>query len=749
MTRHKSAKPIVSRAGWSHLAALGGYLLLTLVMTWPLARRFTTAIPGDGFDGWQNYWNLWWMKLALVDRLQSPYVTDLLYYPTGVSLYFHTLNPINGLITLPVQLVAGLIPAYNTVVLISWVLGGYGMFLLAAWLLSRMEPRHAGSPAQRMAAFTAGVVYTFAPFHMAHLLGHMQVMSLQWLPFYLLDLLAAIERSRRGQPWMRRAARAGLFLALAGLSDWYFVLYLFLFTGLVVIWQGVETLTNPGQSIVVQPISVDEAKQTVVVRVHGLTELARGWARRLVAVLMPAMVAGGIFALLLSPILAPMVREALNYSFMVRPSSDLYILSASLLDFLAPNRLHPLFRAASATWPGNQIAPLSERTISIGYVALLLAVVALWRERKYAIFWGVAGLLFLLLALGPRLHLGNITWAEIPDGGGATTEWTPYSLLNRFVPFMRISRSVSRFALPVQLSVAVPAAMGLAVALRGRSTRRIMLMGAAVLGLILAEYWVAPYPLSPPDTPAYYTELAKGQGALLNLPMNYDRPGYLLYQTIHQRPLTVAYISRDDPRTLTERAPVLQHLRHLGADILEVDPAQVGATVLADLGVTSVVLDRYKMPGGLEREYTTALAAAIFAGQTPDFEDERLTVYTVQPPAAPQPYLVLGPLGWGPLQVEGETRRRVLGPDPAGLTLQHVPPGAMLRITYQSAPGVSVTVLAGDGTVLASLPPAPERSRVTLPLADLAQQDIGAVPIELFLTASGDVSIFGLGLDLP
>ncbi|MEZ4659757.1 MAG: hypothetical protein R2911_19550 [Caldilineaceae bacterium] len=111
------------------------YTLLTGVMTWPLARNLTSAIPGDSFDGWQNYWNLWWMKTALVDELHSPLTTNLLYAPTGVSLYFHTLNPFNGLITLPVQLTGGLIVAYNAVVFMSWVLGGYGMFLLARWLL--------------------------------------------------------------------------------------------------------------------------------------------------------------------------------------------------------------------------------------------------------------------------------------------------------------------------------------------------------------------------------------------------------------------------------------------------------------------------------------------------------------------------------------------------------------------------------------------------------------------------------------
>ena len=171
------------------------------------------------------------------------------------------------------------------------------------------------------------------------------------------------------------------------------------------------------------------------------------------------------------------------------------------------------------------------------------------------------------------------------------------------------------------------------------------------LGLILAEYWVAPYPMSPPDTPAWYATLAETPepGAVLNLPMNYDRPGYLLYQTVHQRPLTVAYISRDDPRTLTERAPVLQHFRHLGPDILAVDPAALGPSVLADLDVEYVVLDRYKMPGGLEREYTTALATEIFADQAPVFEDDRIYRLSCGAPATQAQLPAIGRAQLGPV----------------------------------------------------------------------------------------------------
>lgn len=712
-TNHKSAAV--------HGFVLLGYLLLTVIMTWPLVTQLTTAIPGDSFDGWQNYWNLWWMKTALVDRQQTPFVTDLLYYPTGVGLYFHTLNPFNGLLTLPLQLSNGLFVAYNTVIFFSWTLAGYGVYLLTLWIFdfrfwildSQLDQTDRRNPKSKIknqkSAFIAGAIFTFAPFHMAHLLGHMQVLSFEWLPFYVLYLFKAMHDHRQGRPWLRAALMAGLFLTLTGLCDWYFVLYLFFFTVLVMLWQ-------------------------LLPRYWGHTLKSK--IQNLKSVLLPPILAGALMLLLLSPLLIPMVREALHFSFMVRPTSDLYILSASLLDFLVPNRLHTLFRPDSFTWPGNQLAPISERTISIGYIPLLLAIVALWRWRPPVRFWVITAFFFLLLAMGPRLHLCNITETDLPTTISTTTpEWTPFALLNRTVPFMRISRSVSRYALMVQLCVAVLAGLGLYRLLqRSRPLAANLIAGIALL-LILGEFWVAPYPMSPPDTPSFYTELRQMTDvrAVLNLPMNYDRPGYLLYQTVHEKPLAVAYISRDDPRTLTERIPVLQHFRHLGPDIIDVDPVQVGRTVLSDLGIDIVIQDRYKMPGGLERSYTEELANAIFADEAPLYTDDRITVHRVQPPVTPLPYIVLGPLNWGPLETgpQGQRQRQLTG-GAATLQLYHLPPQSRLYLRYRTQPGVTLQLLLASSRLLATLPPAPTGAAhfIALPLPSTA------APQELYFIAS-------------
>jgi hypothetical protein len=170
-------------------------------------------------------------------------------------------------------------------------------------------------------------------------------------------------------------------------------------------------------------------------------------------------------------------------------------------------------------------------------------------------------------------------------------------------------------------------------------------------------------------------------------------------------------------------------LRHLGPDIIDVDPALVAPAVFADLGVGTVVLDRYKMPGGEEREYTEELAGRIFAGQTPIFADERLTVYRVGEPGALEPYLELGPANWGPLQ-QGEDDRlqRALLGGPAAVTIRHAagPQRVLIRYRTQDEDGGILVRSLADGSTLAELPPAANGGEAVIELpAAAGEQDSG------------------------
>src|SRR5690606_19629529 len=141
--------------------------------------------------------------------------------------------------------------------------------------------------------------------------------------------------------------------------------------------------------------------------------------------------------------------------------------------------------------------------------------------------------------------------------------------------------------------------------------------------------------------------------------------------------------------------------------ILADDPVRAGMTVLHDLGVGLVVLDRYKMPGGLEREFTEQLADAIFADATPFYVDERITVYEVQTPSQPTPYLLLGELNWGARQTNADGAPfRQIGERPAAVHVVHGQAGGGLRLQYRAKEGVSVYVRIGNQAP-EILPPAP------------------------------------------
>jgi hypothetical protein len=356
-----------------------------------------------------------------------------------------------------------------------------------------------------------------------------------------------------------------------------------------------------------------------------------------------------LWAIILSPLLAPMIRDAGQFRFMVPDPIHSRILSADLLAFVTPQEFHPLWGEWAQARAKVFTSTVSEHQVFAGFTVLALALLGGFARLKPPLragaslgLWLLALVVFFVLSLGPVLHIGGRT--DLLPGGREIV--LPYGWLADKIPFMEITRSVSRFDAMIMLAMGLLAAAGVQWLAQRPVIGR--LAPAVALGLILFEFLPAPYPMSRPDVPQWYHALAddKRTGAVLNLPMAWDRPGYLLQQTVHRKPLTVAYISRDDPRTLVERAPVLQHLRRLGPDIIAFDLAAQGGQALHDLGIRWVILDRYQMPAGPERAYVDAAARQIFGAQRPVYEDARLTVYEVEPPAVSAPYLALGD-GWG------------------------------------------------------------------------------------------------------
>jgi len=500
----------------------------------------------------------------------------------------------------------------------------------------------------------AGLVFTFSPYHFAHLLGHMQLISLEWLPFYVLFTVKALD-TVSGQRLKSSLRTAAIFLVLTFLCEWgYYVMYLALFT---LLYTGYVA-----------------------------------WKKR--RIWEPAARAGLIwllFIVLVSPILVPMAIEAIKTTEYLTPAFEQSLsLSADLLAFFTPSEMHPLWGGRARTWSERFTTTTSERIVFAGYIPLALGALALWKRRQRAAFWALSLLFFFILALGPVLHVGGQSVSVL----GVTIP-LPYIVLYRLLPFVRLSRSISRFDVMVMLSLAVLVGAGVgwlgdwvARRLGGRVARWLggWVVGGVSGALICFEFLAIPYPMTEVEVPSFYRQVAQEPGdfVLMELPMNWDRPIHMFNQIYHDKKLIAAYFGKPNPLSIVEKTPVLQHFRYLGPDVIAQDISEIGTSVLASFNVRYVILDLYQMPGGREREVTLHLTEEVFGDTVPFYRDERLIVHRVEEPAEPRPFLSLGQ-NWGRRQMETERPVRRIGQGAAIHIRAWGPDSVRLRIAAQSS----------------------------------------------------------------
>jgi hypothetical protein len=474
------------------LLIFGLYALLTIAMTWPVTPRITTHIPGQGGDLWVHWWNLWWLKDSLLEG-HTPFYTTCIFHPQGVPLVYHNFAWAHFLAWLPLQALVGAIPAFDVIVLLMFALSGYTMFLLAR------EVTGSG-----WAGFVAGAIYAFWPYTQTHF-DHPNFRAIPWFPLALLYLRRLLREGRR-----RDVVGLSLAIALVGLTRWQLLT-------VAAILLGWTLLT------------------------HWLTEPdVRRW-RRLLQVVLAGVVGLALLLPLLSPILSDLLRGSPPAEVMI---DERTWGQTDLLAYVLPSRYHPLWGDAMWSWYENLIVN-KVYVAFVGCVTLGLALLGLLRARRGKLLWGVLALIFLFLALGPVLRVDGRLFEWVP---------MPYRLVGDLI-FVRAMRKPDRFNIALGLPLAMLAAWGIE-ALRRRLPSRLA-DGATLLlaGLILFEYWIAPFPTVRPDAPAWYDRLRDepGRFAILDLPLDpvvYDK-AYMGYQVVHGKPLVGGKISRPTPEVLS------------------------------------------------------------------------------------------------------------------------------------------------------------------------------------------------------
>lgn len=426
-----------------------GYGLLTLVMTWPLALHLDRRLPGLG-DALMHAWLLAWDAHALRHDPTTIWQAPI-FYPYPMTLAYTDHHLVLSLLAAPVIWVTdNPVLAYNLLLLLSFILTGWGIYALANELTR-----------QPFAAFIAGAAFTFGSFRMAHLL-HLQLEQTAWLPWSVLFLHRLLRSPSMGGGRWRDAWLCGLFLALQATTAVYYAFFAALVFGLIVAWWAVAAIWRRWRYAEPLPWFVAGRLLIGTTLTVGLT----------VPFILPYL---GIYQ---SLGIVRSVRELDNWSAPVRA-----YLAAAPGNLL--NRL--------VGWPP---VDTGEMVLWPGLPATLLAVIALLRRPgSPQLLWALIGLSAVLFSFGT-----GIRWER---GGPAMTVPLPYLWLYEWLPGFGALRVPARWGLLVSLVVAILMAFALARWLtRPRPAQR-ALVSSLLLTAVLLESAIVPLTLTEPlDRPA-------------------------------------------------------------------------------------------------------------------------------------------------------------------------------------------------------------------------------------------------------
>lgn len=559
---------------WLFVAAV----ISSIVLLWPLPLQ-VWRVTLDFGDVLLEAWTLRAVHTALLSP-GTPFFAAQSAYPLDSSLVLYQPLYTEALLSLPLYL-AGWDPVaiVNVLVILS--------FVGSCWTTALLARQLTHSP---LAGLIAGILFAFSQVRFAHLV-HLNLLSGYWLPLILLVLLRVWQHPARFS-WGGTIA-LGLLVAAQALADVYNAIYMAVAIGLLLLYQ-------------------------LITRRWGLSRAAT----------LRLCVSGAIALALCAVIILPTLR-AWKTLGLVRAFADHEQFSAHLMHYLAAARPRLLGYDIAQLAQPDPTAGGAEQTLWPGLITLVLALLGLiWtpRERRHT-----QGYFLCLALVAFGLSLGPTIMVNGADQGVGSL---PYRWLYEWLPLFSAARVPSRWALLVQLALALLAAYGAAMLLRfpwRRALPRVALTGA-LFGLVLADTWsgtitgIDEVVLN--ETPAIYRTLATlPPGALLEWPMENADPllphRYQYFSLVHQRPLVNAAASIVPARYAELRAALARFP----------DPGAI--VLLRDLGVRYVNINRWELSGwnGIRARLDQTMGLRLVSVT----DDERHFLYEVLPDQAPQP----------------------------------------------------------------------------------------------------------------
>ncbi len=548
------------------------YLVLAIIFTWPLSTHLTTAL-GSGLDPLLQTWVLAWNAQAFVTDPRTIWDAPI-FFPYPETLAYSDHHLLLTIVALPFILVGGPVLAYNLLVLASYVLTGWAVYLLASDMLVRARDRRM----RIFSSFIAGALFAFGTYRMTHFV-HLQLLQTAWLPLALLFLRRFLHDTETGTRRWRYAALFGLFTGIQCITALYYAYFTALTIGLYVVIWLLRTLSRRQSLNFWQNIG-------------GLSF-------------------GGILAALITiPVTLPYIH-VYEYLGIVRSPRELDNWSAPLQAFLAVVPTNWLYGGRESWFTANG----GEFALFPGFVTAILAITVLtptvwWRfrdqKRHSDTLIGLSEVSFLVVLATCAFVLSLGVGIRLERGSAALSIPMPYTWFYEHIPGFGALRVPARWAMLTHLALVLLASVHLVYLgqwLHSRIDRRLTWVILATIGICaLVEHASFPLPLAPVPAPKpVYSWLGTQNDlhALIELPVGSTPRGVELerittrqfHQIHHWKPLAVGYsgiipFGTTDVMRRIQRLPdddTLRYLALLGIDTLIIHRDEYEPEKLASL----------------------------------------------------------------------------------------------------------------------------------------------------------------------
>lgn len=600
------------------------FTILTVILTWPVLINFLSSVASDGPDTTQVIGSA---------GIQANELQDLGIFRGTFDLIKHSSFNILTVYAY-FQLIFGRVFGYNLLFYLSFILSGFGAYLLADYFVKNKK-----------AAILAGIIFAFSPFHMHNALGtNVGTMHQEWLPFFALYLFKFFEKFQ-----FKYFLSVALFLFLIGFTEHQLLAFTAIFILFFIIY---KLITEPRKFL-------DR----------------KFWICLLIAAAFFSIVFFFIFRNLIT--IATSDNNFLDAGMrsVVKYSND------SLSIFVTPF-LHPFWPKAFAKLR-EQFERKSSSTFSVfaGYSVLLLSSLGIifWKymkNRKRAVksifFWLIVALGFYVLSWGPYLHFKGMLEPRVR---------MPYYLIYQYLPFYKNIRTVGRMFVYSMLAFSLLAVWGMSfiefkilkLRFNKKGTRseemaggeepdpvdqnkiRSLILYSFVGLIIILEFLAIPLKMNSLLHSSFYEKIGqdKENYSVLEIPgsTSYDFASRdLVWKSIHGKKTVNGYdFARvnDQGYAFQEETPIIKTLlydipkgdgnsKDNGNDILSSSYYDVSNEILNYYNIRYIIVDHQSLrgdpaKGDLDRYYTVKAFIRDVIVCSEDYEDKYLYACKVAP----------------------------------------------------------------------------------------------------------------------